>query len=183
VGSAFSKINKREGAEKMLKRMILLVLILLSLSRVGSVHADMGRVTTSDAVVSEDYQKTIIFHNLEEEMLILGTDLKADKITSVLRFIPFPSQPTVTLVEGDPFQRVSELVKEHEMVFLQFSKSGSSSAVPVEVIFSAEIGAHDVTVIYISKITEFKKWAESFLEGKGLVPGDDYQKVEHVASD
>jgi len=167
----------------MLKRIILPILILLSLSCVCSVHADMGRVTTSDAVVSEDFQNAIIFHNLEEEVLILGTELKADRTTTVLRFIPFPSEPTVTLVEGDPFERVSELMKEHEMVFLQFSKSGSSSAVPVEVVFSAKIGVHDVTVICINEAGKFKKWVEEFLEGKGLVPGDDYQEVEHVASD
>ena len=166
----------------MLKRMGI-VILLLSLSYICTVHADMGRVTTSDAVVSEDSQKAIIFHNLEEEILILGTDLKADKATTVLRFIPFPSEPTVSLVEGNPFQRVSELMKAHEMVFLQFSKSGSSSAVPVEVVFSAKIGAHDVTVICINEITEFRNWVAGFLEGKGLAPGDDYQQVEHVAAD
>lgn len=166
----------------MLKRMGI-VILLLSLSYICTVHADMGRVTTSDAVVSEDSQKAIIFHNLEEEILILGTDLKADKATTVLRFIPFPSEPTVSLVEGNPFQRVSKLMKEHEMVFLQFSKSGSSSAVPVEVVFSAKIGAHDVTVICINEITEFRNWVAGFLEGKGLAPGDDYQQVEHVAAD
>lgn len=167
----------------MLKIMRIVVFLLLSLSYICTVHADMGRVTTSDAAVSEDSQKAIIFHNLEEEILILGTDLKADKATTVLRFIPFPSEPTVSLVEGNPFQRVSELMKEHEMVFLQFSKSGSSSAVPVEVVFSAKIGAHDVTVICINEITEFRIWVAGFLEGKGLVPGNDYQEVEHVASD
>jgi hypothetical protein len=143
----------------------------------------MGRITTSDAIVSEAFQKAIIFHNLEEEILVLGTDLKADEATTVLRFIPFPSEPVVSLVEGNPFQRVSELMKEHEMVFLQFSKSGSSSALPVEVAFSAKIGAHDVTVICINEIAEFRSWVAGFLEGKGLVPGDDYQPVEHVASD
>ena len=167
----------------MVKRIMTGVLVLLSLSYGCTVHADMGRVTTSDALVSEDSQKAIIFHNLEEEILILGTDLKADKATSVLRFIPFPSEPTVSLVEGNPFQRVSELMKKHEMVFLQFSKSGSSSAVPVKVVFSAKIGAHDVTVICINEIKEFRNWVAGFLEGKGLVPGNDYQQVEHVASD
>lgn len=167
----------------MLRRMRIVIFLLLSLSYICTVHADMGRVTTSDALVSEDSQKAIIFHNLEEEILILGTDLKADKATSVLRFIPFPSEPTVSLVEGNPFQRVSELMKKHEMVFLQFSKSGSSSAVPVKVVFSAKIGAHDVTVICINEIKEFRNWVAGFLEGKGLVPGNDYQQVEHVASD
>lgn len=41
--------------------------------------------------MSEDAQKAIILHNLEEEVLILGTDLKADKKTGIIRFIPAPT--------------------------------------------------------------------------------------------
>lgn len=156
---------------------------LLLLFCVFTVNADMGRITTSDAVVSEDAQQAIIFHNLEEEILILGTDLKADKKTTILRFIPFPSEPTVSLAEGNPFQRVSELMKEHNMVFLHFSKSGSSSADPVEITFSAKIGAHDITVICINEIAEFKDWVAKFLKGKGLAPKGNNQQVVHVASD
>ena len=167
----------------MLKGMKIFISSLLLLFCVFTVNADMGRVTTSDAVVSEDAQQAIIFHNLEEEILILGTDLKADKKTTILRFIPFPSEPTVSLVEGKPFDRVSELMKEHNMVFLNFSKSGSSSSDPVEVTFSAKIGAHDITVICINEIAEFKDWVAEFLKGKGLAPEGDNQQVMNVASD
>ncbi len=55
----------------MLKRIILPILILLSLSRVCSVHADMGAIYADDVEVKEDSQKAIILHNREEEVLIL----------------------------------------------------------------------------------------------------------------
>lgn len=61
-----------------------------------SAEADMGRIYATDAQVSEESQKAIILHSLEEEVLILGTDLKADKKTSIIRFIPFPSEPVVS---------------------------------------------------------------------------------------
>jgi len=167
----------------MLKRMMLVALVLLSLSYICTVHSDMGRVTTSDAVVSEDSQKAIIFHNNEEEILILGTDLKADKKTTILRFIPFPSEPTVKLAEGKPFDRVSELMKEHGVVFVSIDKSGNSSTTPVEVTFSAKIGAHDITVICINNITEFKDWVAEFLKSKGMTQGKNNDEVERVALD
>lgn len=167
----------------MVKRVMIGVLALLSLSYACTAYAVMGRITTSDTIVSENSQKAIIFHNLKEEILILGTDLKAGAATTVLRFIPFPSEPVVSLVEGNPFQQVSKLMKQHKMVFFQFSKSGSSSVLPVEVTFSAKIGAHDVTVVSINEIAEFRRWVSAFLESKGLVLGDDYLPVEHVASD
>ena len=91
--------------------------------------------------------------------------------------------PTATLVEGKPFERVSELMKKHNMVFLYQTKSGGSSAVPVDVTFTAKIGAHDITVICINEIAEFKDWVAKFLKGKGLAPKGNNQQVEHVASD
>ena len=72
----------------MVKRMMMVVFILLSY--VCTVYADMG-------------QKAIILHNLEEEVLILGTDLKADKKAGIIRFIPFPSEPKVALASPDEF--------------------------------------------------------------------------------
>lgn len=45
-----------------------------------SVPADMGRILATDATVSEESQKAIILHNFDEEVLILGTDLKAGKM-------------------------------------------------------------------------------------------------------
>src|SRR5450631_1855725 len=64
---------------------------------------DMGMIHATDAKVSEDSQKAIIFHNNSEEVLILGTDLKATKNTGVIRFIPFPSEPTVSLAPNASF--------------------------------------------------------------------------------
>jgi hypothetical protein len=57
--------------------------------------ADMGRVfvSTTGVTVSEDAQKAIILHNNKKEVLILGTQLRADRRTPIIRFIPFPSEP------------------------------------------------------------------------------------------
>ena len=61
---------------------------MLTFSLSFNANADMGRIYVSNEAVkvSEDAQKAIILHTLEEEVLILGTDLKADKKTGIMRF-------------------------------------------------------------------------------------------------
>ena len=100
--------------QKMPKRIMIGALLLL-LSYVPPVSGDMGRIITYDADVREDSQKAIILHNLEEEVLILGTDLVSDRRTTLLRFIPFPTEPKVSLAEGDPFDLASKLVRRHKL--------------------------------------------------------------------
>lgn len=41
--------------------------------------SDTGQIHAHDATVRETSQKAIIFHNGTEEILILGTDLQADR--------------------------------------------------------------------------------------------------------
>ncbi len=172
----------------MLKRIMTGALVLLSLYA-GPAYGDRGRILTydTDADVRENSQKAIIFHNFEEEVLILGTDLQADMATTILEFIPFPSEPIVTLAEGQPFQRVSELIGAHKLVFIDYHHSkgngGMSSETPVEIVHSARLGAHDVTVIRVDDRTGFSTWVKTFLGSKGLSPGADYHDVEAVASD
>jgi len=161
----------------------LLIAVLFSLILSPTVYADMGRITTTDVNVREDSQKAIILHNFDEEVLILGTDLVSDRKTKILRFIPFPSEPKVSLAEKDAFAHALKLIKRHKLAFIYFTKGGGSSASPVEMRFSAQLGAHDVTVVKINESREFGGWVREFLEGKGLPLGKDYLEVEEVASD
>ena len=145
--------------------------------------ADMGMILASEARVNEEAQKAIILHNGQEQVLILGTVLKADRNTPIVRFIPFPSKPQVSLAEGDPFLAVSELLHKHKLMFLQFTKSGSSTTSPVEITFNAKIGAHDVTIIKINEIIQFRNWVNEFFKKRGLPAKKEYPEVESIAAD
>lgn len=120
------------------------------------------------AKLSENSQKAIIFHNKKEEVLILGTELKADKKIEVLEFIPFPSEPAVSLAKEDPFKEVNKLLKLKRIEFEGPITKGGSSTGPVEIRLSQKIGLHDVTVIKINDINGFNKWVIDFLEKKGI---------------
>ena len=112
----------------------LLIAAVLSLFA-GKAYADMGGVYTVDAKVSEDAQKAIILHNGEEEVLILGTDLKSDNKVGLVRFIPFPSEPKVSLAAENAFNVAGELVKKHGLKVQYFTKGGTSLREAVSLLF------------------------------------------------
>ncbi|WP_141266193.1 DUF2330 domain-containing protein [Thermodesulfovibrio sp. Kuro-1] len=147
---------------------ILFAIYLLILFCPAILMADKGLFWwTMDAELTQDSQKAIILHNFKEEVLILGTELKANKDTGVLEFIPFPSEPEVSLAKGNPFEEINKLLQKKRIEFAVFTK-GSSSAEPVEIRLSQKIGLHDVTVIKINDINGFNKWVIDFLDKKGI---------------
>ena len=163
--------------------LFMLSLLMVQPLWIHNAGADMGRIHATDAQISEESQKAIILHNLEEEVLILGTDLKADKKTGIIRFIPFPSEPRVRLAEGDPFQAASELIKKQKLMFLMVTKGGTSSRAPVEMAFHEKIGAHDITVIKVNDVSGFRTWVNAFFRDRGLPQKETYPDVEGVAED
>lgn len=131
--------------------------------------ADKGHLWfTMDAKLTHDSQKAIIFHNKKEEVLILGTELRADKKTGVLEFIPFPSEPEVRLAKGNPFEEINKLLRFKRIEFEGPITRGGSGRESVEIRLSQKIGLHDVTVIKINDINGFNKWVIDFLDKKGI---------------
>jgi Uncharacterized protein conserved in bacteria (DUF2330) len=146
-------------------------------------YADMGRVISVDAKVSEGAQKALILHNGQEELLILGTDLRASAKAGIIRFIPFPSEPLVSLAPENVFDIASGLIKNHQLKMLRQNKGGSVIQDPVSLRFHQKLGAHDVTVIKVNDVTQFRGWANNFFKKKGLPQKESYPEVESVVAD
>jgi len=168
------------------RKIILLVFILMSLLVNTPVSADKGSISPSPVSLSQDSQKAIIMHNLEEEVLILGTELRADRETYVLEFIPFPSQPDVRLSAGDPFKEIEKLMTEEkgiELIETGLFKGGESETAPVEIRLSKKIGVHDVTVIKINDISRFISWVDGFFKEKKVDVSNNLEKFYKNAED
>jgi hypothetical protein len=140
-----------------MKKFLMGPIVLLFL--MNSAHADKGPILWHEGVeLSQESQKAIILHNSVEEVLILGTEMKASKKIEMLEFIPFPSESTVSLATGAPFEEMARLIKKKGLVF-QFSSigkgGGTTESVPVEIRLSKKIGLHDVTAIKINDIGQF----------------------------
>lgn len=158
----------------------------------GISYADRGPVIWNEGVeLSQESQKAIILHNKTEEVLILGTEMKAKQETEILEFIPFPSEPRVSSAIGNPFEEVARLITRKGLLFeyydqLMPGKGGESEGktVPVEIRFSEKIGLHDVTAIKINDIEQFSRWLEDFFRSKGItVPKEKLQGVYDNARD
>lgn len=144
--------------------------------------ADMGGIRISDAKVIETSQKAIILHNFNEEILILGTDLNADKPTGLIRFIPFPSEPKVQLASPKAFESAKKLVSEHQLKKLFFTKS-STHVNNVEITFCEQLGVHDISVIKINSSADFTQWITNFITSKKLSSKSDFEDIAKIAAD
>lgn len=157
-----------------MKHILLFAAFILLLAH--SVLADKGPVIWQDDVsLTQDSQKAIIAHNGSEEAMILGTEMKANRDVEILEFIPFPAEPAVQQAGGDPFDTISRLVAQKGLVFyrsrdaaVKGGRGAEGVAVPVEIRLSQKIGLHDVTVVKINDVKEFKNWCERFFEEKGI---------------
>lgn len=140
----------------------------------GLIHADRGPVIRHEGVhLSQQSQKAIILHNSVEQVLILGTELKASREIDVLEFIPFPTEPKVSLAKGNPFEEAVKLINRKGLVFesgnLDSIKGGEDKTMtPVEIRFSEKVGLHDVTVIKTNDIGHFVGWLDNFFKTEGI---------------
>ena len=144
--------------------------------------ADMGSVYGVDIGVREESQKAVILHNGEQEVLILGTDLQADTRGGILRFIPFPSAPSVSLAPAGVFDRVLELAHAHRLQFIEMTKGGSRAA-PVQLLLHQRLGSHDITLVKVKDAAHFRRWVNDFFAARKLPLRDAYPAVEEVVQD
>ncbi len=163
--------------------------LLTALLLAPSAFADMGRVyfSAQGVKVSESAQKAIILHNNLEEVLILGTELSANQKTPIIRFIPFPSEPQVSLAPKGVFDRLAAIIAKYklEYVIAHHTKGGrdSASSTGVEVRLNAKLGAHDLTIFKVRDAAAFRFWVNNYFHRKGLPRAKAYPKEEAIVAD
>ncbi len=83
------------------------------------VLADRGVILVQkDIHLEEPAQRAIIAHNGTWEMLILQTDVKSDKRTKALEFMPLPSNPKVSLAPDGSFKNLQTLITKHNLKYV-----------------------------------------------------------------
>jgi hypothetical protein len=153
----------------MKKICILITLILSSAISFQLVHADRGMIPISPGVsVYEPGQKAIIAWNGREEILILSTDVSSTQETLVLEILPLPSEPVVEAAAFQSFEEIQSMIWEEGVNLFMYSNKGEARLGSVEVLFHEEIGAHNITVVKASVVSELIDWAEGFLAASGL---------------
>jgi len=146
----------------------------------------MVEVNHIDIPLYEPGQRAIICWDGTTELLILSTDVYAEKATKVLEIMPLPSVPQIKQCNESVFERLRNLV-EWQSVDQEKSGGGLSSDdgeskyVDIEIVFHDTIGVHDLTVIHAKTVSGFAQFVGDFMENIDLDPMS-FPKAEAIAS-
>jgi len=136
--------------------------------------ADKGgwHISTKPVTLTESGQRAIIGWGGETEILCLATDVSSSQKTTVIEFLPLPSEPNVTLGSKDTFEAVERLLARRN-VKLEMPGGGglgkSSESEPFHITFHERLGAHDITVVKVNRPDEFADWVQE--KAKALTGG------------
>ena len=138
--------------------------------------------------LNEPGQRAIIAWNGHEEILILSTDVKANRTTLVLEILPLPSNPsTVEKANEESFVKIQEITENHlERFFYHYRTAGGVSEDKIErvvVTFHKKIGAHDITVVKAEKPSDLALWVERFLERNGVTSSISLEEYRTIFED
>jgi hypothetical protein len=163
-----------------MKRAVWAILLFLS----ARIFADMGAIVPNGrAEMTEPAQKAFILHNGHEEVLILGTDIRVEPAQSVLRFIPFPSKPSVALAPEKTFDGLNRLVRKKGLLMVIQTKGLPEKPPADELVSSERLGAHDITVLKITDADRFRTRVKELLLKRGLSTNGLGEKAVSVAAD
>lgn len=155
-----------------LKMISLCCNILIIFWFVSFLFADRGMIPVRPGVsVYEPGQKAIIAWNGKMEILILSTDVYAEKDTKVLEILPLPSKPSVKKGAFKSFEYIDELIRAHSPPVPHYrgeTKALSGKEKGVKILFYKKIGAHSITCVEASDWEEFTKFSKDFVKKEGI---------------
>lgn len=131
--------------------------------------ADRGgwHVHTEAVTLKESGQRAIIGWDGQTEVLCLGTDVSSSKKTTVIEFLPLPSEPNVTLGSRETFEAVERVLARRGVRFYKEKlisgkvlRAGGDEGEAFRVTFHQRLGSHDVTVVKVNRPDEFVDWVE-----------------------
>jgi hypothetical protein len=169
---------------------VFIVCVLLTVYCVspGTCLADKGgwHLSTKPVTLTESGQRAIIGWGGETEILCLATDVSSSEKTTVIEFLPLPSEPNVTLGSRKTFEAAEKLLARRGVKLRMPVAAGPGGASPPKegkpfhITFHERLGAHDITVIKVNSPNEFADWvqekAKALTEGQVSLP-DSIRKL------
>jgi hypothetical protein len=152
------------------------------------VFADKGMLSVMPNIsVYEPGQKAIIAWNGKKECLILAVDAYADTNTKVIEILPLPSKPEVKEGRIESFKEVQKLIMKYRPIpKTKGVKSEGLIIVPgqegIEILFSKQVGAHNLTCVKALNIEEFQKWAQEFIKSQNMDSISTFARFNSVVS-
>ncbi len=139
----------------------------------------------AEATVYRPTQRAVTAFDGREQILLLSTDLRADRPTKVLEFLPFPSKPKVAVVEDDLFQKARQLI-EDKLPGQQ--PAGVKAAVRSgpgghDAEFYERIDVQNTVVVRLTDGRSFVAWVTERLQEAGVDDPSVSARVKSLARD
>lgn len=133
------------------------------------------KVNPLNVVVYEPGQRAIVLWNGVEEILLLSTEIRTSKPTSILEVIPMPSEPEVKLGDFEMFEKMQKLLVEKTM--WKVASGGGVQGVEVpkdagKITFHKRMGAHNLAVAEVLDKDYFSQWVVEYLGKRGATQAD-----------
>lgn len=152
---------------KRLKNLVLFSSLLILISSLSApLTADFGSITPGFGLY-EPGQYAIVAWNNGYEILYLSTYLYTPENGMIIQVMPLPSIPEVYLGSNDTFNFLSGLASAYEEQWKALGSSYSSSLIN-EVVLTAELGPHNITVFYVKNETNFVDTIYSYASSNGI---------------
>ncbi len=147
--------------------------------------ADRGGIPLGTVGYREDAQNAIAAWNGKEEVLVLSTDLRADKAGKLLEMLPLPSAPG-KISQGDrqQFKTFISLFNSKILALPSEDRGFGGSRLggnqsSVQILFQQSIGVHNLTVAKVNDTAHFAEWVRGFAAQSGVA---DYSIGEEMNS-
>ncbi len=156
--------------------------LVLWLSTAGSpASADCGSIPFQPEMqIFEPNQNALICWDGRTEILVLSTNLRADRDGAVLEVIPLPSKPSVTEADERLFEKITAYINRKIPPKIvqrsggRFGSGGGTASATEErvpaakVVLHKKIGATDISILEVLKPSKFTSWVTDYLEKQNV---------------
>jgi hypothetical protein len=138
------------------------------------VNGDGCYIPVDPADIFESGQNAIIGWDGEVERIYLSVNIYAEKDTTGFHVVPFPSMPEITLGSLSIFQNHTDQLEGFRKDYYDHDgeslggNSDEEKGPSVEILYQESIGDHDVTVIKVNDVTDFKEELMEIVEDIGI---------------
>lgn len=146
----------------------LTLIIGFSILPLHNVSGDGGMLPLTYTWLYQPSQNAIVAWDGTEEILILSTNIMGGANATAIQILPFPTYPEIKRGNESSFHKISELVSgvvyKHEDIWLGVPTSAGGAG--IEVLFTTQIGVHNLTVLRVNDSTEFTLFLKDVLRQK-----------------
>ena len=130
-------------------QIIIFILIIIYSMNISAVYADRAGIPSVPTDLKEPGQYAIISWYNGLEVLCLSTHLYSDDYSKILKILPLPSIPEISLGDKSIFKKISRLVAEFYTWMYLGGRGGA-----LTIIYTKTLGPHNVTVVRADNATQ-----------------------------